>query len=153
MAIAGSHNNPNSATSQFYINTANNTNIKHIRNKSKAWGYCVFGKVVKGMDVVNTIENLPTITKERYHNVPANPVIIESAIVENDNQQSNSATSGNNERSDISNKVSSSVFAKNNSNVYHKSNCPELGTKDLIEFRSPKKARKSGGVPCGNCNP
>ena len=103
MAIADSHNNPNSTTSQFYINTANNTNIKHIRNKSKAWGYCVFGKVVKGIDVVNTTENLPTITKERYHNVPANPVIIESAIVENDNQQSNSATSGNNGKSDISN--------------------------------------------------
>ncbi|MGR3303016.1 MAG: hypothetical protein ACUZ8I_11000, partial [Candidatus Scalindua sp.] len=67
------------------------------------------------MDVVNTIENIPTITKGKFHDVPANQVIIKSAIVENDNQQSNSATSGNNKRSDISNKVSSSVFTTNDS--------------------------------------
>jgi hypothetical protein len=81
-----------------------------------------------------------------------NTVIIESVIVENDGQQYNSATSGNNERLDISNKVSSSVFATKNSNIYHKSNCPELGTEGLIEFASSQKARKAGGVPCSNCN-
>ena len=146
-------NDPHSATSQFFINTANNTSLDYKGKNANGWGYCVFGKVVEGMGVVNTIENLPTITKEGFHDVPVKQVIIESVIVENDSQQSNSATSGNNERSGISNKVSSSVFAKNNSNVFHKSNCPELGTEGLIEFASSQKARKSGGVPCSNCNP
>lgn len=41
--------------------------------------------------------------------------------------------------------MSSSVFAKNNSNLYHKSNCPELGAEGLIEFASSQKARESGG--------
>ncbi|MFQ5964228.1 MAG: hypothetical protein ACE5KZ_08100 [Candidatus Scalinduaceae bacterium] len=68
-------------------------------------------------------------------------------------KQSSVYTTENNEKQDNSNKVSSSVFATNNSNIYHKSNCPELGTEGLIEFSSPKKARKSGGIPCGNCNP
>ena len=62
-------------------------------------------------------------------------------------------TTENNEKSDIPKNISSSVFATNNSNIYHKSNCPELGAKDLIEFASSQKARKSGGVPCDHCNP
>lgn len=105
------------------------------------------------MDVVSTIENLPTITKGIYHDVPTNQVIIENAIVENGMQQSNFATLGNNGKSDISTNVSSSVFATNNSNIYHKSNCPKLNTEDLVEFNSPQKAREAGGKPCKQCNP
>jgi hypothetical protein len=68
-------------------------------------------------------------------------------------KQSPVYTAENNEKSDISNKVSSSVFATNNSNIYHKSNCAGLGTEGLMEFASSKEARKSGGIPCDNCNP
>jgi len=146
-------NGPHSSTSQFFINTANNTSLDYKEKNAKGWGYCVFGKVVDGMDVISTIENLPTTTEGKFNDVPVNQVIIESIKVDNNSQQSNSAPSGNNKKSDVSNKVSSSVFATNTSNIYHKSNCPELGTKDLMEFNSPKKARKSGGVPCENCNP
>ena len=146
-------NEPHSSTSQFFINTANNTSLDYKVKNAQDWGCCVFGKVVDGMDVISTIENLPTITEGEFNDVPVNQVIIESIKIDNNSQQSNSASTGNNKKSDVSNNVSSSVFATNTSNIYHKSNCPELGTKDLMEFNSPKKARKSGGIPCGNCNP
>ena len=146
-------NDPHSSTSQFFINTANNASLDYKGKTAKDWGYCVFGKVVDGMEVIDTLENLPTITNGEFHDVPVNQVIIKSVKVENNIQQSNYTTSRNNEKSDNSNNVSSSVFATNNSNIYHKSDCPELGTKDLMEFGSPKKARNSGGIPCGNCNP
>ena len=45
------------------------------------------------------------------------------------------------------------VYTTHYSNVYHKANCPELGSEDLVKFDSPQHARNSGGVPCGNCNP
>ncbi|MFQ5687581.1 MAG: peptidylprolyl isomerase [Candidatus Scalindua sp.] len=144
---------PHSATSQFFVNTVDNTYLNHRGKSTKDWGYCVFGIIEDGMDVIHTIENLPTTTKGKYQDLPTNQVIITKAIVKNDNQQSTSAKSGNNEISDLSDKISSSVIATNTSNIYHKSNCPELGTEGLIEFASSKEARKSGGVPCGNCNP
>lgn len=45
------------------------------------------------------------------------------------------------------------VYSTKHSNIYHKSNCPELGTGDLIEFSSTQQARDAGGIPCKNCNP
>ncbi len=68
-------------------------------------------------------------------------------------EQSSVYTTENSDKSDSPNKASYSVFASSDSNLYHKSNCSKLNTKDLIEFSSPKKARKSGGAPCSNCNP
>ena len=59
-------------------------------------------------------------------------------------------TTGNNGKSDISKNISSSVFATNNSNIYHKSNCPELNTKDLIPescTRSHKKGWNNWATP------
>jgi methylphosphotriester-DNA--protein-cysteine methyltransferase len=43
--------------------------------------------------------------------------------------------------------------SQKNSNIYHKSNCPEISKEDLMEFISSQKAREAGGVPCKNCNP
>ena len=67
---------PHSATSQFFINTANNDFLNK-ENAGDGWGYTVFGKVVEGMDVVQKIESVATGNNGRYRNVPKKDVIIE----------------------------------------------------------------------------
>lgn len=67
-----------SATSQFFINTADNAFLDH---GSQDFGYAVFGRVIKGQDVVDTIEATPTTSRGMYTDVPATPVIIEQAVV------------------------------------------------------------------------
>jgi peptidyl-prolyl cis-trans isomerase A (cyclophilin A) len=66
---------PNSATSQFFINVADNDFLNPGRDR----GYAVFGKVTKGMDVVDQIVNSPTTIKKGMRDVPADPVYIKSA--------------------------------------------------------------------------
>ena len=74
--------NPHSATAQFFINTVDNNFLDHKGKSPDGWGYCVFGKVMKGMNVVDVIENLPTTTKAGYQDIPTSSVVIERAIVE-----------------------------------------------------------------------
>lgn len=73
---------PHSATSQFFINTVNNPNLDHRGENASGWGYAVFGKVVKGMDVVDRISALPTgrgtLNGMPASDVPNRPVIIRS---------------------------------------------------------------------------
>jgi peptidyl-prolyl cis-trans isomerase A (cyclophilin A) len=72
---------PNSATSQFFINVKDNEFL----NADKARdgnGYAVFGKVISGMDVVDKIRVVPTGSKGPHDDVPATPVIIQKATVE-----------------------------------------------------------------------
>lgn len=66
---------PNSATSQFFINVADNDFLNPGRDR----GYAVFGKVTKGMDVVDQIVNSPTTVKKGMRDVPVDPVFIKSA--------------------------------------------------------------------------
>lgn len=67
-----------SATSQFFINLADNDFLNH-RNKSpRGFGYCVFGEVVEGMDVVDKIAKVKTGNVKGYSDVPLEPVIIKS---------------------------------------------------------------------------
>ena len=73
---------PHSATSQFFINTADNPFLDHKGKNPGGWGYCVFGKVVVGMDVVDAIERLPTTVKAGRRDVPITPVIIKRAALE-----------------------------------------------------------------------
>lgn len=73
---------PHSATAQFFINTVDNTFLDYKGKTTSGWGYCVFGKVIEGMDVVDVIENLPTTTKAGFQDVPASPAVIERAIIE-----------------------------------------------------------------------
>ncbi len=73
---------PHSATAQFFINTVNNDFLDYKGKNPNGWGYCVFGKVVDGMNVVDSIERLPTTTKSGYQDVPSSPVIIERALIE-----------------------------------------------------------------------
>ena len=72
---------PHSATSQFFINVANNQRLNHTAKTPAGWGYTVFGKVVQGQDVVDKIKALPTTTKGMYQNVPQTPVTITKATV------------------------------------------------------------------------
>jgi len=67
-----------SATSQFFINVADNAFLDH---GQRDFGYAVFGKVVKGMDVVDKIAQVPTGNVGPYQNVPTTPVVILSAKV------------------------------------------------------------------------
>jgi cyclophilin family peptidyl-prolyl cis-trans isomerase len=67
-----------SATSQFFINVRDNSSLDHQDKSSNGFGYAVFGKVVKGMDVVEKIKAVPTTTKGPHRDVPATAVVIES---------------------------------------------------------------------------
>ena len=73
---------PHSATSQFFINSVDNPYLDHKSKDAQGWGYCVFGKVVKGMDVVDAIEKVPTTRKPGHQDVPVSPVIIDRAVIE-----------------------------------------------------------------------
>lgn len=68
---------PHSATAQFFINTADNGFLNHRGKTTQGWGYAVFGKVTRGMDVVKQIESVPTRNAGHYENVPVSDVVIE----------------------------------------------------------------------------
>jgi peptidyl-prolyl cis-trans isomerase B (cyclophilin B) len=69
-------NDPHSATSQFFINVKDNTPLNHRSKTGQSWGYCVFGRVIKGMEVVRAIENVATGVKAGHRDVPLKPVMI-----------------------------------------------------------------------------
>ena len=69
----------NTATSQFFINLADNPTLDHQSRDSDAeYGYCVFGKVVEGMDVVDQIAAVPVHDLPQFPSIPVTPVVIES---------------------------------------------------------------------------
>lgn len=70
---------PHSASAQFFINVKNNSFLDY--PSQDGWGYAVFGKVIKGTDVVDKIKAVETTTVGPFQNVPAKPVVIESASV------------------------------------------------------------------------
>lgn len=70
---------PHSATSQFFINVNDNTFLNH--PGQDGWGYCVFGEVVEGMEVVDAIVAVPTTAKQGHQDVPKDDVVIESVEV------------------------------------------------------------------------
>lgn len=74
-------NDPHSASSQFFINVADNAFLDHSGKTPQGWGYAVFGRVVEGMDVVNHIKGCSTTFKGGHQDVPAEAVVIESATV------------------------------------------------------------------------
>jgi cyclophilin family peptidyl-prolyl cis-trans isomerase len=71
-------NDPHSATSQFFVNLVDNDFLDHKDDTPRGYGYCVFGQVVDGMDVVDEIAAVQTSRHGPYDDVPAEPVIIES---------------------------------------------------------------------------
>ena len=72
---------PHSATAQFFINVKDNTFLDFRSPTADGFGYCVFGKVVEGMDVVDKIKGVTTTTAGMHQDVPAEDVIIESVEV------------------------------------------------------------------------
>lgn len=73
---------PHSASAQFFINTTNNARLNHKNKTPEGWGYAVFGKVIKGMDVVDAISSVETVTSGSMDNVPKEPVVITRVTVE-----------------------------------------------------------------------
>jgi peptidyl-prolyl cis-trans isomerase B (cyclophilin B) len=72
-------NDPHSASSQFFINVADNSFLDH--PGQDGWGYCVFGQVTDGMDVVNAIKGVKTGARQGHQDVPVDDVIIEKAEI------------------------------------------------------------------------
>jgi len=70
---------PHSATAQFFINVADNDFLDYKAPSANGWGYCVFGKVVQGQDVVDKIRGVATSNSGLHQNVPKDDVIIEKA--------------------------------------------------------------------------
>jgi peptidyl-prolyl cis-trans isomerase B (cyclophilin B) len=75
---------PHSATSQFFINVADNAFLNHSGKNPQGWGYAVFGRVVEGMDVVNSIKSAATTTKAGHQDVPVEDIIIESTDIKDE---------------------------------------------------------------------
>ncbi len=73
---------PHSATAQFFINVGDNSFLDFKSETSQGWGYCVFGQVVEGMDVVNKIKAVKTGRAGMHQDVPVNDVIIERVSIE-----------------------------------------------------------------------
>lgn len=69
-------NDPHSATAQFFINVSDNLFLDHRAKSGDGWGYCVFGKVISGMDVVNAIKATPTTRRSGMQDVPQDTVTI-----------------------------------------------------------------------------
>ena len=70
---------PHSASAQFFINVADNAFLNHTAPTNQGWGYCVFGKVVEGKEVVDAIKAVKTGNRGGHQDVPAEDVVIETA--------------------------------------------------------------------------
>jgi peptidyl-prolyl cis-trans isomerase B (cyclophilin B) len=72
---------PHSATAQFFINVADNEFLNHKSPTPQGWGYAVFGKVVKGQEIVDKLRGVKTGRKGFHDDVPQDDVVIEKAVV------------------------------------------------------------------------
>lgn len=72
---------PHSASAQFFINSTDNAFLDFSKETGDGWGYCVFGKVIDGLDVVEQIEETDTTTRNGYQDVPVDVIIIEKAEI------------------------------------------------------------------------
>ncbi len=72
---------PHSASSQFFINVNDNLFLDHKSQTPQGWGYCAFGRVVEGMDIVHKIAKVGTTSKAGHDDVPKEDVVIEKVEV------------------------------------------------------------------------
>jgi peptidyl-prolyl cis-trans isomerase B (cyclophilin B) len=75
---------PHSATAQFFINVADNDFLNYTASDAQNWGYCVFGRVTGGTDVVDRIKGVATMRYGMHQDVPDQEVVIQTAEVESD---------------------------------------------------------------------
>ena len=75
---------PHSATTQFFINVADNDFLDHKSKDINGWGYAVFGQVVDGMDIVDEIAKIETTSRMGHQDVPVEDIIIEETLVKDD---------------------------------------------------------------------
>jgi peptidyl-prolyl cis-trans isomerase B (cyclophilin B) len=75
-------NDPHSATSQFFINHKDNGFLDHTAPNGQGWGYCVFGKVTEGMDVVDAIAGVATGNDSGHGDVPVDNITIDKVTAE-----------------------------------------------------------------------
>ena len=76
-----------SGTSQFFVNTIDNTGLDHKDKTQERFGYCVFAKVIEGSEVIDKIEMVQTTTKGAYGDVPVKPVIIKAMTLMTDEDE------------------------------------------------------------------
>ena len=74
-------NDPHSATAQFFINVKDNDFLNFSSPTPQGWGYCVFAKVVEGLDIVDAIKKVKTGNKGFHQDVPVDDVVIEKAVI------------------------------------------------------------------------
>lgn len=74
-------NDPHSATAQFFVNVKNNSFLNHSAPSGQGWGYCVFGKVVEGTDVIDAIKKVKTGNSGFHQDVPKEDVLVIKAEV------------------------------------------------------------------------
>jgi len=72
---------PHSASAQFFINVADNDSLNHTAPTPQGWGYCVFGRVTEGTDVVDKVKGVKTGRSGMHQDVPLNDVVIERAEI------------------------------------------------------------------------
>ena len=75
-------NDPHTATSQFFVNVADNKFLDHTAKTPQGWGYTVFGEVVEGMDVVDAIAKVKTGRHGSMGDVPTETIVIQKAYVQ-----------------------------------------------------------------------
>ncbi len=79
---------PHSASAQFFINVSDNSFLDHTAKTTEGWGYAVFGKVVDGQDIIDTIKGVETTMRAGHQDVPKEDVVIEKAeVVESEESQ------------------------------------------------------------------
>jgi peptidyl-prolyl cis-trans isomerase B (cyclophilin B) len=94
---------PHSASSQFFINLSENAFLNHTTKTMEGWGYCVFGEVVSGMNIVKQIGALSTATRSGHQDVPEEDVFIKSVTIdkpEDDIDASNESDTKSDEQSE-----------------------------------------------------
>ncbi len=73
---------PHSATAQFFINVKDNSFLDFSAETTQGWGYCVFGEISSGMDVVDAIKAVDTRSHGPYQDVPVETVVIEKVVID-----------------------------------------------------------------------
>ncbi|WP_024850894.1 peptidylprolyl isomerase [Hydrogenovibrio kuenenii] len=75
---------PNSATTQFFMNLVDNAFLDHRSKDTNGWGYAVFGNIIEGMDVLDAMAKVETTSRRGHQDVPVEDIVIEKTIVKED---------------------------------------------------------------------